>query len=42
LRPSPAIYIHTYKDKGHIADAFNEYFSSVAQTIIDDTNKDNN
>jgi superoxide dismutase len=30
------------KDKGHIANAFNEYFSSVAQTIIDDLNKGNN
>jgi hypothetical protein len=30
------------KDRGHIANAFNEYFSSVAQTIIDDLNKDNN
>jgi Notch-like protein len=30
------------KDKGHIANAFNEYFSSVAQAIIDDLNTDNN
>jgi uncharacterized membrane-anchored protein YjiN (DUF445 family) len=30
------------KDKGHIANAFNEYFSSVAQTVIEDLNKDNN
>jgi hypothetical protein len=30
------------KDKGRIANAFKEYFSSVAQTIIEDLNKDNN
>jgi hypothetical protein len=29
-------------NKEHIANAFNEYFTSVAQTIIDDLNKDNN
>jgi hypothetical protein len=29
------------KDKGRITNAFNEYFSSVAQTIIEDLNKDN-
>jgi hypothetical protein len=28
-------------DKEHIANAFNEYFSSVGQTIIDDLNEDN-
>jgi hypothetical protein len=30
------------KNKKHIANVFNEYFISVAQTIIDDLNKDNN
>jgi hypothetical protein len=30
------------KDKGHIANSFNIYFSSVAQTIIDNLNRDNN
>jgi superoxide dismutase len=30
------------KGKGHITKAFNEYFSSIAQTIIEDLNKDNN
>jgi hypothetical protein len=29
-------------NKVHIANAFNEYFTSVAQTIVDDRNKDNN
>jgi hypothetical protein len=29
------------KDKEHMANVFNEYFISVAQTIIDDLNKDN-
>jgi hypothetical protein len=29
-------------NKVHIANAFNEYFTSVAQTIVDDLNKDNN
>jgi hypothetical protein len=32
----------TINNKEHIANAFNEYFTSVAQTIIDDLNKDNN
>jgi hypothetical protein len=30
------------KDKEHIANVFNEYFISVAQTIINDLNKDSN
>jgi hypothetical protein len=30
------------KNKDHIANAFNAYFSLVSQTIIDDLNKDNN
>jgi hypothetical protein len=30
------------KAEEHIANAFNEYFSSVAQTTIDDLNKENN
>jgi hypothetical protein len=30
------------QDTEHIANAFNEYFISVAQTIIDNLNKDNN
>jgi hypothetical protein len=30
------------KDKEDIANAFNEYFISVAQTIINDLNKDSN
>jgi hypothetical protein len=29
-------------NKVHIANAFNEYFTTVAQTIVDDLNKDNN
>jgi hypothetical protein len=32
----------TINNKEHIANAFNEYFTSVALTIIDDLNKDNN
>jgi hypothetical protein len=28
-------------DKVHMAHVFNEYFITVAQTIIDDLNKDN-
>jgi hypothetical protein len=30
------------KDKKHIANIYNEYFTSVTQTIIDDLNKDYN
>jgi hypothetical protein len=32
----------TINNKEHIANTFNEYFTSIAQTIIDDLNKDNN
>jgi hypothetical protein len=32
----------TIKDKVQITNVFNEYFSSVAQTVIGDINKDNN
>jgi hypothetical protein len=30
------------KDTKHTANAFNEYFISVAQTVIDNLNKDKN